>query len=71
MARTQILYQKKVGDEKEVSQKQTVMGFGFLNKELVLYLVTNEGSLKDLSGRAMILGLFWSQCVKEIGVDRR
>lgn len=46
------------------------MGFGFLNKELVLYLVTNEGSLKDLSGRAMILGLFWSPGVKWIGVDR-
>ena len=46
------------------------MGFRFLNKELVLYLVTNGRSLKDFSGGAVILGLFWSQCVKWIGVHK-
>ena len=70
MTRPQILYWEKVRDEEEVRQKQTVMGFRFLNKELVLYLVTNGRSLKDFSGGAVILGLFWSQCVKWIGVHK-
>lgn len=58
MTRPQILYWEKVRDEEEVIRKQTLMGFRFLNKELVLYLVTNGRSPKDFSGGAVILGLF-------------